>query len=354
MAAESPAGPEAEPSDSPQQAAAAAQETSPRSKLRTASAKSESSHRSRHSTDVQKAPTSPNLSQAHAHKANSPEHTSKMKANGRASKRQKVKQNGATEAATADLDADACAGILSDATERPKGAFRKRTRASFQHGLKEVAAKLEAPDKLASDTATQAAEEVKPQPTPASQAVSEATQSASKGQMEARVTTTADSAQAADGPAHPDESAKPAQQEHTAAEQFAKEVRNKAGWGPAVDLNVRSLMASGQLAGQPVHIKLKHREPVHLQGKVQANGMVRSALHVGGPVNHECSLSEFEKLGASKERRPGENVHLTNFGLALKVGLQNEHTSHMLLMHELDKLEMTTAFTSCLSTCGGN
>lgn len=36
-------------------------------------------------------------------------------------------------------------------------------------------------------------------------------------------------------------------------------------------------------------------------------------------MNHECSLSEFEKLGASKERRPGENIHLTNHCMALKV-----------------------------------
>lgn len=46
---------------------------------------------------------------------------------------------------------------------------------------------------------------------------------------------------------------------------------------------------------------------------------MRCAQHEGGPVNHECSLSEYEKLGYSKERRPGENVHLTNFSLALKV-----------------------------------
>lgn len=47
--------------------------------------------------------------------------------------------------------------------------------------------------------------------------------------------------------------------------------------------------------------------------------MVRCAQHVGGPQNHECSLSEFEKLGNSKERRPGENIHLTTYRLALKV-----------------------------------
>ena len=47
--------------------------------------------------------------------------------------------------------------------------------------------------------------------------------------------------------------------------------------------------------------------------------MVKCAQHAGGPQNHECSLSEFEKLGNSKERRPGENIHLTTFSLALKV-----------------------------------
>lgn len=54
-------------------------------------------------------------------------------------------------------------------------------------------------------------------------------------------------------------------------------------------------------------------------GVIQATGLVRCAQSEGGPVNHECSLSEYEKLGYSKERRPGENVHLTNFSLALKV-----------------------------------
>ena len=47
--------------------------------------------------------------------------------------------------------------------------------------------------------------------------------------------------------------------------------------------------------------------------------MVKCSQFVGGPVNHECSLSEYEKLGNSKERRPGENIHLTSFGVALKV-----------------------------------
>lgn len=49
-------------------------------------------------------------------------------------------------------------------------------------------------------------------------------------------------------------------------EQFAQEVRSKAEWGPAVDVNVRGLMASGAMAGQPVHIQLKHKDPVYLQG----------------------------------------------------------------------------------------
>lgn len=57
-------------------------------------------------------------------------------------------------------------------------------------------------------------------------------------------------------------------------------------------------------------------------GVIQPTGLVRCAQFVGGPVNHECSLSEYEKLGNSKERRPGENVHLTNFGLALKVRIE--------------------------------
>lgn len=50
-------------------------------------------------------------------------------------------------------------------------------------------------------------------------------------------------------------------------EQFAQEVRRKAKWGPAVDVNVRGLMASAALAGQPVHIQLKNKEPVYLQGQ---------------------------------------------------------------------------------------
>ncbi len=51
--------------------------------------------------------------------------------------------------------------------------------------------------------------------------------------------------------------------------------------------------------------------------------MVKCAQHVGGPQSHECSLSEFEKLGNSKERRPGENIHLSTYKLALKVSLHS-------------------------------
>ena len=54
--------------------------------------------------------------------------------------------------------------------------------------------------------------------------------------------------------------------ELTPVEKFAQEVRSKAEWGPAVDVNVRGLMASGAMAGQPVHIQLKHKDPVYLQG----------------------------------------------------------------------------------------
>lgn len=56
-------------------------------------------------------------------------------------------------------------------------------------------------------------------------------------------------------------------QDLSPVEQFAQEVRTKAKWGPAVDVNVRGLMASGIMAGQPVHIQLKHKDPVYLQGE---------------------------------------------------------------------------------------
>lgn len=68
-------------------------------------------------------------------------------------------------------------------------------------------------------------------------------------------------------------------------------------------------------------------------GVIQENGMVKCAQHVGGPQNHECSLSEFEKLGNSKERRPGENIHLTTFSLALKVVEHPFTTPLALVMH---------------------
>lgn len=68
-------------------------------------------------------------------------------------------------------------------------------------------------------------------------------------------------------------------------------------------------------------------------GVIQENGMVKCAQHVGGPQSHECSLSEFEKLGNSKERRPGENIHLTTFSLALKVTQHPFITPAALVMH---------------------
>lgn len=58
----------------------------------------------------------------------------------------------------------------------------------------------------------------------------------------------------------------PPPRELSPVKQFAQEVRSKAKWGPAVDVNVRGLMASGAMAGQPVHIQLKHKDPVYLQG----------------------------------------------------------------------------------------
>ena len=59
-------------------------------------------------------------------------------------------------------------------------------------------------------------------------------------------------------------------QDLSPVEQFAQEVRISAKWGPAVDVNVRGLMASGVMAGQPVHIQLKHKDPVYLQGEQYA------------------------------------------------------------------------------------
>lgn len=62
-------------------------------------------------------------------------------------------------------------------------------------------------------------------------------------------------------------------------EQFAQEVRSKAKWGPAVDVNVRGLMASGVMAGQPVHIQLKHKDPVYLQGEQPVCSTLWQDLH---------------------------------------------------------------------------
>ena len=46
------------------------------------------------------------------------------------------------------------------------------------------------------------------------------------------------------------------------------EAQRELKWGPAVDVNVRGLMASAVLAGQPVHIQLKNKQPVYLQGEI--------------------------------------------------------------------------------------
>lgn len=71
----------------------------------------------------------------------------------------------------------------------------------------------------------------------------------------------------AEPPASPPHSPQPPKTQ-SPVEQFAQEVRKKAKWGPAVDVNVRGLMASAALAGQPVHIQLKNKEPVYLQGQL--------------------------------------------------------------------------------------
>lgn len=69
-------------------------------------------------------------------------------------------------------------------------------------------------------------------------------------------------------------------------EQFAQEVRSKAKWGPAVDVNVRGLMASGAMAGQPVHIQLKHKDPVYLQGGTLH--LCSSPSGFDSPDDHHC------------------------------------------------------------------
>lgn len=310
-----------------QQAEETAEARSAKSMLHTGSEKSGSSHKSQVSTVVHRAHKSPPLSLQQRNK--SPEHSSKMKASGRAAKRQKTQQRNAADAVL--IQADAAADMLIDTTDKLDGKPDFQSQAASQRSPKASATKVGAVAISADSTVTKSEQETKPQPSPdatspdattVSMAASAATASASGGATEIRNTATADSAQTG-VPSMQDEdtSTQPAQQILSPAELLAQQVRTKAGWGPAVDVNVRSLMASGLLAGQPVHIQLKHREPVFLQGKVQPNGMVRCAMYVGGPVNHECSLSEFEKLGASKERRPGENVHLTNFSLALKVSI---------------------------------
>ena len=59
------------------------------------------------------------------------------------------------------------------------------------------------------------------------------------------------------------------QKELSPVEHFAQVVRSRAKWGPAVDVNVRGLMASAVLTGQPVHIQLRNKQPVYLQGQPQ-------------------------------------------------------------------------------------
>lgn len=109
------------------------------------------------------------------------------------------------------------------------------------------------------------------------------------------------------------ETAESGQQEPSAAEQFAQQVRSKAGWGPAVDVNVRSLMASATMAGQPVHIQLKNREPVYLQGTqgsfwpcprpLGKNMTLADAIKVGQERTHTwMTCHRLHKLLQSIER----------------------------------------------------
>lgn len=300
MAEASPPAADADPQGvTSEQEKLADPETSARSKRGPASVKSSSSYRSRLSASaVQDTSMSPPLSDTHSKGSKSPQQSNKKKAMSRPSKRQKIMQHGndealLTDAPKADTEPDVTNGIKAE-----------------PQNISEAVARRQAADTAAAvtdpNTDPQSADGAEVQLSPNAQAASEATRSAVEGNTDGNATATAESAQLA-------------QPELSPAEQFAQEIRSKAGWGPAIDVNVRSLMASGTLAGQPVHIQLKNREPVYLQGKLQLNGMVRCALHVGGAVNHECSLSEFEKLGASKERRPGENIHLTNYSMALKV-----------------------------------
>lgn len=291
-------------------------ETSARSK--TASIKSGNSHRSQHSAaanqdtlESQAAPA------AQPGATNSIPQSSRKAAKPRAAKHQKIQQNSIATPVVTKADPAAEAEMdLGAVDSMNKAKFDPRLDAEPQ-GMLELAE--QARDKLALVKDHQLP--LKSDSTADAQTASEAIQSrgataednAEGGNAKGKVTATAESA-ADSVPLVVDS----AQQELSPAEQFAQQVRSKAGWGPAVDVNVRGLMASSTLAGQPVHIQLKHREPVYLQGTILPNGMVKCAMHAGGPVKHECSLSEFEKLGASKERRPGENIHLTNFSMALK------------------------------------
>ena len=301
MAEASPPAADADPQGvTSEQEKLAGPETSARSKRGPASVKSGSSHRSRLSASaVQDTSMSPPLSHTQAKGSKSPQQSNKKKAVSRPSKRQKTMQNGNDEVLSTDVAPEA--DTQPDVTNSIKAESQD---------MSEAAARLQAADTASAVinpiTGPRSADGAEVQFSPNAQAASEATRSAIEGNTDGNATATAESAQLA-------------QPELSPAEQFAQDIRSKAGWGPAVDVNVRSLMASGTLAGQPVHIQLKNREPVYLQGKLQLNGMVRCASHVGGAVNHECSLSEFEKLGASKERRPGENIHLTNYSMALKV-----------------------------------
>ena len=281
-------------------------ETSARSK--TASIKSGNSHRSQHTLKSQAAPEAqPGATPQSSRKAAKP----------RAAKYQKIQQNGIATAVVTKADPAAEAEMDLDAVDSMTKAKSDPKLDAELQGMLELAE--QAPDKLTLVKDHQLP--LKSDSTADAQTASKATKSlgataednAEGGNAEGKVTATAESAADSVPPV-----VDSAQQELSPAEQFAQQVRSKAGWGPAVDVNVRGLMASTTLAGQPVHIQLKHREPVYLQGTILPNGMVKCAMHVGGPVKHECSLSEFEKLGASKERRPGENIHLTNFSMALK------------------------------------
>ena len=307
--------------DAPQHSSMGPHETSARSK--TASIKSGNSHKSQHiAAAKQDTLTSQTAPDAQIGASNSPSQSSRKAAKPRAAKRHKNQQNGITEAAKPNVDPASEADMHLDALGSMTKAQSDVKLDTESQSMLELPDQPQAPDKTA--PVTDQPPSLKSGSIPGAQDASEVTRStgttaggnAAGGNAQGKVIATAESA--AESISQVAGSAQPTQQELSPAEQFAQQVRSKAGWGPAVDVNVRSLMASTTLAGQPVHIQLKHREPVFLQGTVLPNGMVKCAMHVGGPVKHECSLSEFEKLGASKERRPGENIHLTNFSMALK------------------------------------